>query len=323
MSAGGTTTAATVAPASAPAAAVRVTERLLDGPHGDLRVRVHEPAGTPVAGLVWAHGGAFYRGDLDMHEADGVARHLAAHGVVVVTVDYSLVPSFEERAALPGAGSGRTDVHFPVPSHELASAFAWAAGAGLGVAPDAWSVGGASAGGNLAAGAALRLRDAVAGVDGVVPLPPGTVPVLPRSVVLAYPVLHRDLPPARDELLAKVRSVSPGEGFPPARYRAMTDNYVGHDGDAGSPYAFPGGQDLRGLPPTLVLTSDRDALRASGEAFAAELAAAGSDVVLVREDATRHGHLNQPQDPGCARSLARLTTFLTAPLVGSAHEPPA
>jgi acetyl esterase len=299
-----------------------VTDRTLDGPHGDLRVRQYVPDGVdPVAGLVWAHGGAFYRGDLDMHEADGVARAWAARGVVVVSVDYALVPPFEGADRAPET-DGR-DVRFPVPSEEVAFAYSWASGAGLGVPADRWSLGGASAGGNLAAGASLRLRDAAAGVDGVVPTPSGTTPPVPRSVVLAYPVAHYELPAASDELLAKVRTIAPEESFPPPRTRAMNDNYLGHDRGPDSPYAFAGGQDLRGLPPTMIVTSDRDVLRSSGEAYAAELAAAGTDVLLVREDGTRHGHLNQPQDPGCARSIARIATWLTSDVVGTSHEPPA
>jgi len=305
------TTSATTTPASAAEAAQVVTaDRVLDGPHGDLRVRVYTPPAAPVAGLVWAHGGGFMHGDLDMHEGDGVARHLAAAGVAVVSVDYRLVPPIDRAAtaADPAATVGSDGVRFPVPSEEVAFAFDWARceAAGLGVAPDGWSIGGASAGGNLAAGASLRLRDA------------GT-PV--RSVVLAYPVAHYALPPHSDELAAKVAAI-PGGSFPPAEVLAMNDNYLGHSDGPSSPYAFPGGQDLRGLAPTFVLTSDRDGLRSSGEAYASELAAAGVDVLLVREDGTTHGHLNQPEHPGCARSIARMAAWLTGgALVGTTHEP--
>jgi acetyl esterase/lipase len=198
-------------------------------------------------------------------------------------------------------------VRFPVPSEELAFAFAWAVqSSGLGVAPGRWSIGGASAGGNLAAGASLRLRDAGRH---------------PRSVVLAYPVAHYELPPHSAELAAKVAAI-PGGSFPPARVTAMNDNYLGHADGPDSPYAFPGGQDLRGVAPTFVVTSDIDGLRSSGEAYASELAAAGVDVLLVREDGTRHGHLNQPDTAGAARSIARIIAWLTVDaLVGTAHEP--
>jgi acetyl esterase/lipase len=300
---------------------VVVGDRVLAGPHGDLRVRVYEPAAdvARVSGLVWAHGGAFMHGDLDMPEADWVARSLAAVGVVVVSVDYRLAPVFDYRdPAVPAAPGG---ARFPVASEEVTFAWVWARDAGLGVGPERWSLGGASAGGNLAAGASLRLRDAGG--------------PRPRSVVLAYPVAHYELPAPSPELAAKIAALPPDRDFPPEAMRAMGANYLGGDdlggelGDGGlgdlpiSPYAHPGGQDLRGLPPTFVLTSDHDALRSSGEAYCAELAAAGVDVLLVREDSTYHGHLNEPDTAGAARSIARLAAWLTVDgLVGTSHEAP-
>lgn len=317
-----TTTAGTTAGSTAGMVAA-VSDRVLAGPHGDLRVRVYRPTGTPVAGLVWAHGGAFAHGDLDMPEADAVASGLTAAGVAVVSVEYRVVSAIDYRA--PNAAPGTDGVRFPVPSEEVAFAFAWAAGGGaadLGVPAGRWSLGGASAGGDLAAGASLRLR------DGAVPLSTlggavaqdGVVPT-PRSVVLAYPVTHQELPAPSPELAAKVAMLPPEKDFPPAAVRAMNANYLGHDGPAASPYAFPGGQDLRGLPPTLIVNSDHDALRSGGEAYAAELAAAGVDVFVTREDGTTHGHLNGPAEPGFARSLARIAAWLTTDaLVGTTHE---
>lgn len=64
-------------------------DREIEGPHGPIPVRVYRPepgrrpptpspaAGGLRAGLVWYHGGAFIGGDLDMPEADAVARGLA------------------------------------------------------------------------------------------------------------------------------------------------------------------------------------------------------------------------------------------------------
>ena len=286
-----------------------VGDRLLDGPHGDLRVRVYEPAADVerVAGLVWVHGGAFMHGDLDMPEADWVARSLADLGVVVVSVEYRLAPEFDYRA--PAVVDAPGGARFPIASEEVTFAYGWAPDAGLGVGQRRWSLGGASAGGNLAAGASLRLRDA-GGPQ-------------PRSVVLAYPVAHYELPAPSPELAAKIAALPPERNFPPEAMRAMGANYLGRSDLPISPYAHPGGQDLRGLPPTFVITSDHDALRSSGEAYCAELAAAGVDVLLVREDSTYHGHLNEPQTAGAARSIARIAAWLIADgLVGTAHEAP-
>ena len=94
-----------------------ITDHLVNG---SLRVRIYEPVGVVSAGLVWAHGGGFAAGDLDMPEADWVARQIAARGIAVVSVDYSLAPS-----------AGVVGVHFPVAADEVASAFRWAAASDL------------------------------------------------------------------------------------------------------------------------------------------------------------------------------------------------
>jgi acetyl esterase len=159
-----------------------------------------------------------------------------------------------------------------------------------------WAIGGASAGANLAAGAALRLRD-------------GGGP-LPRAVLLVYPVLHAELPPISAELAAKVATLPNPELIGAESVRRMNLNYVRDPAALAEPYAFPGGHDLSGLPPTFVLNADADPLRASGQQFGAELAAAGVDLVMVREDGTRHGHLNEPDNPAATRSINRLADFL-------------
>jgi acetyl esterase/lipase len=298
-------------------------ERTLDGPHGELRVRLYpvRDGVTCVAGLVWAHGGGFMHGDLDMPEADLVARWMAERGVVVVSVDYALCQQIDWNDPVASVDTG--GVRFPVAHDELTFAFRWAVSAGLGAPAGTWSLGGASAGGNLAAGVSLRLRDDATGSGDAGPVPPSGTQRTPRSVVLAYPVVHDGLPTPSPELAAKIAALPEDRDFPPHVVRAMNDNYLGHRRGSESAYAFPGGADLRGLPPTFVLNSDHDALRSSGEAYAAELAAAGVDVLVVREDGTTHGHLNQPDDPGCARSLARIGAWLTTDsLVGTTHEPP-
>src|SRR4051794_10198818 len=124
---------------------VKTEDRVAPGPHGDVPVRVYLPDGAGNGrGLVWAHGGAFQFGDLDMPEADVVSRELASRaGITVVSVDYRLCQG---------------GVHFPVPHDDVHAAFLWAAGdSGLLPEGSPWALGGGSAGGNLAAGVAQRL----------------------------------------------------------------------------------------------------------------------------------------------------------------------
>jgi acetyl esterase len=288
---------------------LEVTDREIDGPHGPLRVRTYRQLDNePLAGFVWVHGGAFAFGDLDMPEADWVARQIAASGIPVVSVDYQLAGT----TGFAGLGGDveiehREGVLFPVASEEVSAAFEWAATSGeFGVPEGHWSLGGASAGANLSAGASLRLRD-----EGR---------PQPRSIVLAYPLVHAELPPHRPELAGKVAAL-PGPDFPPEAVLAINVNYVGDPAVLASPYAFAGTQDLHGLPPVFILNSDADSLRSSGELFASELAAAGVDLLLIREDDTRHGHLNDPGSPGATRSIERIVAWLIPnPLVGTAHE---
>ena len=152
---------------------VRVRDIQLDGPHGPVPCRVYESTAPGPDGLVWAHGGKFVGGDLDMPEAHWVAQSLASLGVTVLSADY--------RKAVDG-------VHFPIPSDDLLAAWLWAstnlervAGRALRI-----HIGGASAGGTLAAGVTKRLRDGAG--------------LMPTSVLLAYAVLHAVLPPASTEL---------------------------------------------------------------------------------------------------------------------------
>ena len=237
-------------------------------------------------------------GDLDMPEAHWVATQLAERGIVVVSVDYSLSPYFDflgTPARHPAPG-----VRFPVAHDEVVAVFRQVHGGAVEFGIDAsnLSLGGASAGANLAAGASLELRD----LQGAIP----------RTVLLAYPAVHVRVPPPSPDLEEALRAVDDSALFPAARLEALVENYVGEQGIATHRYAFPGGHDLHGLPPTLVITSDADSLRPSGEAYAAELAAAGVDVLMVRERGTLHGHLNRPAEAAALRSVERLAAWVHA-----------
>lgn len=279
-------------------AEVRIDEQVIAGPHGPIPVRIYEPQ-HPRAGLVWAHGGAFAFGGLDQAESDWVARGLADRGVAVVAVDYRLAPIpawFAEATGHPV----RDGVHFPVPVDEVAMAFEQAPDLVQSITSGAWSLGGASAGAALAVGAAMSLRDR-------------GVPT-PSSLVLAYGLFHAQLPDLSPELAAAYASLPPEAAvFTPEIVALIAQNYVASQADLTNPRAFPGGHDLTGLPPAFVLNADLDSLRASGEAFAAELLAAGGEVRQQREAGTLHGYFDGAGDPAADRSIARMSTWLQGP----------
>nr|MBP1190909.1 acetyl esterase/lipase [Frigoribacterium sp. PvP032] len=74
----------------------------------------------------------------------------------------------------------------------------------------------------------------------------------------------------------------------------MNRNYAGSRGSLSDRLAFPGGHELAGFPRTLVVNAEHDNMRASGDLFAAELAAAGTDLEHHVLPGTRHAFLNRP-----------------------------
>ncbi|WP_314504438.1 alpha/beta hydrolase fold domain-containing protein [uncultured Microbacterium sp.] len=261
-------------------------------------VRVY-PADQPSGvGLVWVHGGGFAGGDLDMPEADWVSRAFAARGVTVLSVDYSLAPTPQMMADLFDVPV-KEGVHYPVASDEVIAAFRWAVAADL--VTGAWALGGASAGANLATGATLRLLE-----DG------GPVPAL---VFLAYPTLLAVQPEPDAALRAALDADAQADTFGAEVVRGMYENYLGGPVDGAPLPAIPGlasADDLAAFPPTLMINDEADELRVSGEVFAATLAAAGRDIVVVTEPGTRHGHLNRPEEAAATASIDRVVARLAA-----------
>jgi acetyl esterase/lipase len=276
-------------------------------------IRVYPAAQPNGALLVWAHGGGFLGGSLDMPEADEVARGVAGSGASVVSVGYSLAPpdplwELVERGGadrrLPSrdqieaevAASGPR-VRFPVASLQIVAAFDWAVehAKELGADDGRVGLGGASAGGNLTAGAALRLRD--------------RGERQPVALLQCYPVLHAELPAANEDLATALRYVQSSDRSVQSS-RVLSLNYVGDPAELANPYAFPGGHDVSRLPATVIVTAGRDHLRSSAEAFAAELALASVDVTIVQERGFEHGFLNEVGHPAALRTIARFAQAL-------------
>lgn len=262
----------------------------------DDMIRVYPAGSGPLQGtaVLWAHGGGFMHGDLDMPEADAVSRALAERGAVVASVDYRRVVDGADR--------------FPAGSDDILTAWRWLVSQAteLGADPTRLFVGGASAGANLITGAVLRLL----GHE-----PATTSAPLPTGVFLAYPTLLA-VQPAPDAALRAALDANPAaDHFPGAVVRDMYENYLGRDPEGAPISAVPGlatATQLEGFPQTIMINDDTDELRVSGEAFTATLADAGVPVDMSIEPGTTHGHLNRPEDPGFEESIQRVAEWMAA-----------
>lgn len=248
--------------------AVTVEHRTIPGPQGEIPVRIYTPQGASNnhPGLVWFHGGAFMFGDLDMNEAEVTSRELAHRAnAVVMSVDYRLVTP--ERK-------------FPTCQIDGLAATRWFrenAGA-LGVDASRIVVSGASAGACLTASVALQLRDA-GELKGI-------------RQMLIYPTTHETLPPISDELQSKLDEIPSQLVFSPP-FMIWLNSQLGIEEADPAHHCFPGdSKDHSGLPETLIINSEYDSLRASGERYFEQLVAAGVSAEQKLAEGAIHGHLN-------------------------------
>jgi acetyl esterase len=213
-------------------------------------------AGGALPLVAYLHGGGWVVGTLDAF--DPLCRALAnASGALVASIGYRLAPEHP----------------FPAAPDDARAAVRWlAANAGaLGADPARIGIAGDSAGGNLAAVTARRLRD-----EGG--------PLL-RFQALIYPACDSALDSPSH------RSTGAGYGLSAESMKRYWELYL--DGaDGRHPDASPlQAADLTGLPPAFVLTVRDDVLRDDGEAYARALEAAGVPVTLRRYDGAVHGFI--------------------------------
>lgn len=221
--------------------------------HGDIRVpvRVYRPHSRRPAlpTVVFFHGGGFVLGSVEL--MDDIARKLCRDvEAVVVSVDYRLAPEHP----------------FPAAHDDALAATLWALANASALGGDAArvAVAGESAGGNLAASSAIRVRDLGFTLAGQLLVVPGV-----------------DF--ARDT----VRLEGNGRAYPmltPHDLREVARLYLGTAADRATD--FPPSPlhcaDLRGLPATVVAVAGCDPLYGEGLAYAARLQAAGVATQVLR-----------------------------------------
>lgn len=209
---------------------------------GSITVRIYAPDNANREQLpchVYFHGGGFWLGTLD--HFDALCRSLAREaGCMVASVGYRLAPENK----------------FPAAAEDGYAALMWISeeAAGLGIDPARLSVGGVSAGGNLATVVAMMARDRN-GPSLVLQVLEVPVLDLVNHAPLRISEEQMELPSGKDLYCA---------------------HYLTDASQATLPYVSPLlADDLTGLPPALIMCAEYDPLAAEGAAYARRLAEAG------------------------------------------------
>jgi len=237
-----------------------ITDSIIQGPGGDLLLRLYSPKGTgPFPVLIFIHGGGWVL--FRPKHYDSVCTHLCAGAsCVVVSVDYRLSP----------------ETKFPGALDDCMEALRWVslhAGSFKGD-PSRIIISGDSAGGNLAAAMALRNRDE----NG-----PGLL-----AQVLIYPATAWYEPPT-----ASFKEFTDGYSLTGDALVWFWDHYLNSREQSADPYAVPmNAKDLSLLPEALILVSGYDPLRDEGIQYAAQLELAGVKTFLLNYESMIHGFLS-------------------------------
>ena len=240
-------------------------ERTISGPNGDIPIRIYWPRpvdkGELLPILILYHGGGWILADMDTHE--NVCRYYChSADVIVINVDYRLAPEHK----------------FPAGIEDSYATLCWAAehAGEIGGDPARIAVTGDSAGGNISAVmcqlARVRSGPSIA------------------YQALAYPAVNLDT----DADYASKKEFGGGEYFLSQQdLEWLRDLYLSYPEEEqkdlrASPILT---EDLRGLPPTLVITAGFDPLRDEGRHYADRLMEAGVSVEYRCFESTIHGFM--------------------------------
>lgn len=249
--------AALVAPEPLEVGSVHTAQVPVDG--GEILVRIYQPATPGPHPLhVFYHGGGWIAGTIEETFVDIVCRERTAlAGYVTATVEYRLAPEHK----------------FPIPLEDSYTALLWIVehAADYDADPERLTIGGGSAGGNLAAAITLKARDE-------------------QGPAITFQVLEV---PAVDLTMGSpsVGKYSGGE-YPLAKAELdlCLEAYLRSPVDATDPYASPLlAEDHTGLPPALIISSEFDPLCDDGSRYAQRLEEAGVPVTFVLGEGQVHG----------------------------------
>lgn len=251
-----------------------------------VRVRLYRPAGvtTPTPALLWIHGGGYVIGSASQDDVL-CRRYAATLGVTVASVEYRLAPQHP----------------YPAGLEDCYAALTWLAGLPA-IDPQRVAIGGASAGGGLAAALALLARDRA------------EVPLVAQ--LLVYPMLDD-------------RTVGPEFDKPGHRLWTHESNRFGWSaylGGADPEAAVPARhQDLSGLPAAWIGVGSLDLFHDEDLTYAQRLLDAGVPCDVEVVEGAFHGFDGVAPKAGVSRAffdsqcVALRRAFSGEPVPSSAH----
>jgi acetyl esterase/lipase len=240
---------------------LRIENVLIPGEGGNptIRLRIYTPqsADRPVPTMLWMHGGGYILGRPEMDDRNSIEA-VRQVGIVVVSVDYRCAPKYP----------------FPAALDDCAATLQWVSSHAvqLGIDPKRIAVGGASAGGGLAASLAQLAHD--------------QLEIKPIFQLLVYPMLDD-----RTVLITELDD-SLNITWDQKSNRFGWESYLGKPcGSAEVPaYAVPARrEDLSGLPPAWIGLGSLDVFHAEDVAYAQRLTACGVANELVIVPGAFHG----------------------------------
>ncbi|MFE3162541.1 alpha/beta hydrolase [Streptomyces sp. NPDC059224] len=268
----------------------QITERTVPGgPTGPVKVHIVRPAGVKgtLPGIVYIHGGGWVLGNFKTHER--LVRELANGArAEVVFVDYTPSP----------------EAQFPVPIEQAYAVAKWVGvhGTEISLDPSRLAVAGDSVGGDMTAAVTMMAKQRGG-------------PHF-RQQVMLYPVTDADF-----ETASYTRYAENCWLTRPAM-KWFWNAYAPKTADRANPLASPlraTVQQLRGLPPALVIT-DSDVLLDAADAYAAKLRSAGVQVTSTHYSGVTHDFmmLNALRDTqGNKAAVAQTTATLREALYAS------
>jgi len=213
------------------AAKVDTIGKNIDVSNGKIHLRIYTPkiGNGPFPLIVYYHGGGFVIADLDVYNASaqGLAEQV---GAVVISVAYRLAPENK----------------FPTAHNDAYAAYEWAIknASSLKADPAKIAVVGESAGGNLAANVSIMARNKHI--------------MLPVHQVLIYPVAQADMNTQSYLNYAKAKPLNK------AMMGWFVEKYLNNMAEAKDPRISLIHADLKGLPPTTIVTAEIDPLNNDG-----------------------------------------------------------